>query len=39
MAAAAELLADLGIPTRIASASAQWLEQLMAEQAAVQPAE
>jgi 3-hydroxyisobutyrate dehydrogenase-like beta-hydroxyacid dehydrogenase len=39
MAAAAELLADLGIPPRIASASARWLEQLMAEQAAAPAAE
>jgi len=34
MNAAAELLADLGIPPRVATASAQWLEQLMAERAA-----
>ena len=32
MNAAAELLTGLGIPARVASASAQWLEQLMAEQ-------
>jgi 3-hydroxyisobutyrate dehydrogenase-like beta-hydroxyacid dehydrogenase len=31
MNAAAELLADLGVPPRIAAASAQWLEQLMTE--------
>jgi 3-hydroxyisobutyrate dehydrogenase-like beta-hydroxyacid dehydrogenase len=32
MNAAAELLTDLGIPPRVASASARWLEQLTAEQ-------
>ncbi|HUZ51035.1 MAG TPA: DUF1932 domain-containing protein [Streptosporangiaceae bacterium] len=32
MNAAAELLTGLGIPPRVASASARWLEQLMAEQ-------
>jgi 3-hydroxyisobutyrate dehydrogenase-like beta-hydroxyacid dehydrogenase len=31
MNAAAELLAELGVPPRIAAASAQWLEQLVAE--------
>jgi 3-hydroxyisobutyrate dehydrogenase-like beta-hydroxyacid dehydrogenase len=31
MAASAELLAELGVPPRIASASEQWLRQLMAE--------
>jgi 3-hydroxyisobutyrate dehydrogenase-like beta-hydroxyacid dehydrogenase len=39
MAAAAQLLADLGIPPRIADASARWLEQLMAEKAAAPLAE
>jgi len=34
MRAAAELLASLGIPPRVASASQQWLEQLIAEMAA-----
>jgi 3-hydroxyisobutyrate dehydrogenase-like beta-hydroxyacid dehydrogenase len=34
MAAATELLRQLGVPPRIASASEQWLEQLAAEQAA-----
>jgi hypothetical protein len=33
------LLADLGIPPRIADASARWLEQLMAEKAAAPLAE
>jgi 3-hydroxyisobutyrate dehydrogenase-like beta-hydroxyacid dehydrogenase len=33
MAAASDLLRELGIPPRIASASEQWLVQLMAEQA------
>ena len=37
MNAAAELLTDLGIPPRVASASARWLEQLMAEQDELQP--
>jgi 3-hydroxyisobutyrate dehydrogenase-like beta-hydroxyacid dehydrogenase len=32
MAASAELLRELGVPPRIASASEQWLRQLMAEQ-------
>jgi 3-hydroxyisobutyrate dehydrogenase-like beta-hydroxyacid dehydrogenase len=35
MAAAAEMLAELGVPARIASASEQWLRQLAAEQAAL----
>ena len=34
MAAAAQMLADLGVPARIATASEQWLRQLAAEQAA-----
>jgi 3-hydroxyisobutyrate dehydrogenase-like beta-hydroxyacid dehydrogenase len=34
MAAARELLHQLGVPSRVASASEQWLQQLMAEQAA-----
>jgi 3-hydroxyisobutyrate dehydrogenase-like beta-hydroxyacid dehydrogenase len=33
MAAAGELLHQLGVPPRVASASEQWLQQLMAEQA------
>jgi Domain of unknown function (DUF1932) len=33
MTAAAELLTDLGVPPWVASASARWLEQLMAEEA------
>jgi 3-hydroxyisobutyrate dehydrogenase-like beta-hydroxyacid dehydrogenase len=36
MTAATELLTDLGIPPRIASASTRWLEQLIAEQAGIQ---
>jgi 3-hydroxyisobutyrate dehydrogenase-like beta-hydroxyacid dehydrogenase len=39
MAAAAEMLEDLGIPPRIASASARWLEQLTAEQSDAAPPE
>jgi 3-hydroxyisobutyrate dehydrogenase-like beta-hydroxyacid dehydrogenase len=34
MAAAAQMLTELGVPARIASASEQWLRQLAAEQAA-----
>jgi 3-hydroxyisobutyrate dehydrogenase-like beta-hydroxyacid dehydrogenase len=34
MTAAAELLTHLGVPPRVATASARWLEQLRAEQAA-----
>ncbi len=36
MVAAAELLTELGVPPRVARASAQWLEQLTAEQDQVQ---
>ena len=35
MAAATELLRQLGVPPRVASASEQWLQQLVAEQATV----
>jgi len=34
MAAVSDLLTDLGVAPRIAQASAQWLRQLAAEQAA-----
>jgi hypothetical protein len=34
MSAAAELLRELGVPPRIAEASGQWLQQLLAEQSA-----
>jgi hypothetical protein len=37
MAAAAELLAELGIPARIAAASRDWLAQLAQESAASPP--
>jgi hypothetical protein len=33
MAAATELLRQLGVPPRVASASEQWLQQLASEQA------
>jgi 3-hydroxyisobutyrate dehydrogenase-like beta-hydroxyacid dehydrogenase len=36
MTAAVELLTHLGVPPRVATASARWLEQLRAEQAEVQ---
>jgi 3-hydroxyisobutyrate dehydrogenase-like beta-hydroxyacid dehydrogenase len=37
MAASAELLAELGVPPRIASASEQWLRQLMTERDRLEP--
>lgn len=39
MTAATELLDQLAVPARVASASVQWLRQLVAEQAAGQPPE
>jgi Domain of unknown function (DUF1932) len=39
MSAAADLLGELGVPARVARASQQWLEQLLAEAAEPEAAE
>ena len=39
MTAAAQFLDELAVPSRVASASAQWLAQLLAEQSPGQPSQ